>query len=137
MKLDFTESESNGPNLTPVIDIVFLLLIFFLVATRFEQEEKDSEVIVPEVAAAQPMSMPPKSLVVNVRENGVCTVRGKTYSQQQLAKLLKQFSNANPGTQNVMIRGDKGARWEHGVRVMGLCNQAKIYKYRVAMREKP
>ena len=137
MKLDFTESESTGPNLTPVIDIVFLLLIFFLVATRFEQEEKDAEVIVPEVAAAQPMSMPPKSLVVNFRKNGVYTVRGKVYSKTQLTSLLQQYSNANPGTQHVLIRGDQGASWGDGVRVVGLCNKAKIYKCRIAMREKP
>lgn len=136
MKLDFTESESTGPNLTPVIDIVFLLLIFFLVATRFEQEEKDSEVLLPEVAAAQPMTMPPKQLVVNLRGDGTFSVRGKPQSEKQLAQLLTQYSNANPGTQRVLIRGDKRASWGDGLRVMGLCNKAKIYKYRVAMVEK-
>jgi len=136
MKIDFSESETSGPNLTPVIDIVFLLLIFFLVATRFEQEEKDSEVVLPEVAVAQPKSMPPKELVVNVRKDGTYTVHGKTRSQNEVAAILEQFSDANPGTQDVLIRGDAESMWKHGVEIMGLCNQAKIYKYRVAMIER-
>lgn len=136
MKLDFTETDAAGPNLTPVIDIVFLLLIFFLVATRFEQEEKDAEVTLPEVAVAQPKSMPPRELVVNVRKDGTYTVHGKKRSPGELSAILTQFSDANPGTQDVLIRGDAESMWKHGVKVMGLCNQAKIYKYRVAMIER-
>jgi CheY-like chemotaxis protein len=50
MKLPLNNTESEGPNLTPVIDVVFLLLIFFLVATRFDQEERELDVELPEVS---------------------------------------------------------------------------------------
>ena len=53
MRLPEDTSDSDGPNLTPVIDVVFLLLIFFLVATRYDQEERELEVDLPEVTEAQ------------------------------------------------------------------------------------
>lgn len=138
MRLPYADAETDiaGPNLTPVIDIVFLLLIFFLVATRFEEEEKDAAVILPVVAEAQPKSMPPKQLVVNVRKDGQYTVQQKIRTETQLEAILQQFSDANPGTQDVLIRADADTMWKYGLRVMGLCNKAKIYKYRVAMVER-
>ena len=52
MKLPPDTSDSDGPNLTPVIDIVFLLLIFFLVAARYdkEEEERELDINLPQVA---------------------------------------------------------------------------------------
>ena len=47
MRLPDESHQSDGPNLTPVIDVVFLLLIFFLVATRFDQEEKELDLELP------------------------------------------------------------------------------------------
>ena len=52
MQLPPDTNESDGPNLTPVIDIVFLLLIFFLVATTYEREEIEESIDLPEIADA-------------------------------------------------------------------------------------
>ena len=43
MKISVPTEDFAGPDLTPVIDVVFLLLIFFLVATRYDQEERELE----------------------------------------------------------------------------------------------
>ena len=55
-------------------------------------------------------------------------------SEEQLAALLSLTHRTNP-QKPVMIRGDGRSQWEHGVRVMGLCNKAKIKDYRVAALE--
>ncbi len=65
------EESTDGPNLTPVIDMVFLLLIFFLCATQFNQEERELEAVLPEVVQAQPLTMPPQELIVNFTREGV------------------------------------------------------------------
>jgi biopolymer transport protein ExbD len=137
MKLPQSEAEVEGPNLTPVIDVVFLLLIFFLVATRFDQEEREVSVILPEVVQAEPLSMPPEELIVNFTSDGAYKVQNEVLSEDQLDQLLQQAGLKNPGTQAVLIRGDADADWRLGVRVMGLCNRAKITDYRVAVREAP
>ncbi len=57
-------------NLTPMIDVVFLLLIFFLVATRFEEQERELNVVLPQASEAMPLTAKPKELFVNVDREG-------------------------------------------------------------------
>ena len=130
MRLPASEPELGVPNMMPLIDLVFLLLIFFLMASRFEQEEREMKVVLPEVAEAQPLAMT-QELVVNITPEGKYVVAQQQYGEEQLAALLAQTHRNNPH-QTVLIRGDGRAAWKHGVRVMGLCNRAKIDNYRVA-----
>lgn len=130
MRLPPSEPELGMPNMMPLIDVVFLLLIFFLIASRFEQEERELKVVLPEVAEAQPLALT-QELVINITPEGKYVVARQEYSEGQLAALLDQSHRNNP-QQAVLIRGDGRAAWKHGVRVMGLCNKAKIDNYRVA-----
>jgi biopolymer transport protein ExbD len=133
MKLPFSESELGIPNMMPLIDIVFVLLIFFLMASRFEQEERELKVALPEVVEAQPLTMT-QELVINITADGKFIVATQQYDEARLAALLEQSKKNNP-QQSVLIRGDSQAAWKYGVRVMGLCNKAKIDNYRVAAIE--
>jgi biopolymer transport protein ExbD len=135
MRLPPSEQDLGVPNMMPLIDVVFLLLIFFLMASRFEQEERELKVTLPEVAEAQPLAMT-QELVVNITPEGKYLVARQQYSEEQLAGLLVQMRRNNP-QQSVLIRGDGRAAWKHGVRVMGLCNKAKIDNYRVAAIQEP
>jgi biopolymer transport protein ExbD len=131
MRLPPPETDSEGPNMTPVIDVVFLLLIFFLVASRFDREERELPTeMLPEVVEATPISST-RDIVVNVSRDGKYKVVGKEYSERQLAGLLSEARRANPD-QSVLIWGDRDVAWKYGVRVMGLCEKAEIKKYRVA-----
>src|SRR5437764_11053712 len=130
MRLPPPDQDLGVPNMMPLIDIIFLLLIFFLMAARFEQEEREMKVTLPEVAEAQPLAMT-QELVINITPEGKYVVAQQEYSDEQLAALLLQTRRNNPH-QGVLIRGDGRAAWKHGVRVMGLCNKAKIENYRVA-----
>ena len=130
MRLPPPEQDLGVPNMMPLIDVVFLLLIFFLMASRFEQEERELKVALPEVAEAQPLTMT-QELVVNITAEGKYVVAKQEYGEDQLAALLERTRRNNPH-QSVLIRGDGRAPWKHGVRVMGLCNRAKIENYRVA-----
>lgn len=129
MKLPPSEPE-EGLNLTPVIDVVFLLLIFFLVATRFDQQEEELDIELPEAVQAQPISMTPE-LVVNISRTGGFTVYGKQYNEPELQRLLEEAHENNPH-QKVRLRGDGESAWKYGVRVMGMCNKAHIREYTVS-----
>jgi biopolymer transport protein ExbD len=133
MRLPSTEVELGIPNMMPLIDVVFLLLIFFLMASRFEQEERELPVVLPEVAEAQPLAAT-AALVVNITPEGKYIVAQQEYSEEQLESLLTQSHRNNP-QQPVLIRGDAHSAWERGVRVMGLCNKAGIENYHVAALE--
>src|SRR5688500_10743071 len=117
---------SGGFNLTPMIDVVFLLLIFFLVATRFEQEERDMEVELPQASAAEPTINETREIFVTVTPQGDYFVDGEPLDAPRLAAVLKDAYRVNPGRQRVTIRADRESRTRHVVAVMDACNQANI-----------
>jgi biopolymer transport protein ExbD len=131
-------SEKRRLDMTPMIDCVFQLLLFFLVASHFEEQarmtgEGELDANLPEAAAAMPMVMRPQELIVNIDGQGQFFVSGELQSEPQLGFLLRRSQNDNPGNQSVVIRGDETADWKYIARVMSLCNQAQISDYRVAV----
>ncbi len=119
-------------NLTPLIDVVFLLLIFFLVATRFAQEDRELPVQLPAASSAMPMTMEPQELVVNIDQNGVYFVNGSTMDAVGLEKMMSQAVTDNPLNQSVIIRGDRRVALQYVVTVMDLCNKLGIANYKVS-----
>ena len=129
MQLPPNQTESEGPNLTPVIDVVFLLLIFFLVATRFDQEERELDVELPEVVKAQPLAMT-QGLIINILRDGSYRVVRQEYSEQQLSAIIREAKKNNP-QQTALIRGDGDSALRYAAKVMSLCNRAGM-DYRIA-----
>ena len=122
-------------SLTPLIDIVFLLLIFFLVATRFAEEEREMDVQLPDASEAKPLTSEPRELFVNIDERGRYYVTGKMVTLPELDPILKAAWVNNPGRASVVIRADKRVAWQYVVGAMNACNKAKIRDYRVTTRE--
>lgn len=125
-------------DMTPMIDCVFQLLLFFLVSSHFEEQarmtgEGELNATLPEAATAMPMTMRPQEMIVNITAIGEFYVGGEVYSEQQLAARLERSRVDNPNNQSVVIRGDETVDWKYVARVMSLCNQAQIRDYRVAV----
>ena len=120
------ESESEAPpNLMPLIDMVFLLLIFFLVATTFSQEERDLDVQLPSTATAQPLSAPPQQLIINILQDGTMKVSGRTLNLQQLSDMLHRVARDEPN-RTVLIRADERSLHRYFARAANLCRQSGI-----------
>ena len=128
-------SALNNLGLTPLIDIVFLLLIFFLVATRFAEEERELDVMLPEASEAQPLTSKPREMFINIDESGRYYVTGKILQVAELGEVLRTAWVNNPGRQTVVIRADRRCQWEAVVAAMNACNKAHIHDYRVTTRE--
>lgn len=126
MKLPNTDDVSEGPNLTPVIDIVFLLLIFFLVASQFAEEEKEIETRLPRVVKARPIATGTKPIYVNIGRKGEYKVESKNYTAEQLLAMLSNEDVINPDLQRVVIRCDERAAFKFPARVMGICEDLKM-----------
>jgi biopolymer transport protein ExbD len=124
-------SALSSLNMTPLIDVVFLLLIFFLVATRFEEEERQLDIVLPQASEAQPLTSVPRELYINVDQKGNFTVNGRRLTERELFGGLRQAAANNPGQQTVIIRADKRCELEYVVTAMDLCNKAKIRDYRL------
>jgi len=101
------------PNLMPLIDMVFLLLIFFLVATTFSQEEREIAAQLPAAAREiNPMSAPPRQLIINILHDGTIKVSGKTVTRERISAMLAQVAGDEPD-RNVMVRADKRSIHQH------------------------
>lgn len=125
-------------DMTPMIDCVFQLLLFFLVASQFEDEAKVSgegalEANLPEAASAMPLVMRPREMTININARGEFYIAGVIHSEAEVAERLRRAALDNPGNQTVIIRGDEHADWKYIARVMSFCNQAQIRDYRVAV----
>ncbi len=99
-------------SLTPLIDIVFLLLIFFLVATQFSEEEKEIDVLLPDASEAQAPTAKVDRLIINIDKDGRYFVTGKILTVEQLRFVLRKAYTDNPGRASAIIRGDR--RCPHG-----------------------
>lgn len=121
------KTADAGPaiELTPVIDIVFLLLIFFLVATTFQQAEREIQVALPEAESASPLSAVLREIVINVRADGSLIVGGAAMALEDLRSLVRDATERNPD-QKVSVRGDKDAPYGSVARVLDVCKASGV-----------
>ena len=121
-------------NLTPVIDMVFLLLIFFLVATKFADIERDVRIRPPSSQNARPITAIPEELVINVTEDGRILLAGRERTIGEIDRLLKAATKANPH-QAVVIRGDKNSVLHVAVSILDLCEKYHVERTYLTTRQ--
>jgi biopolymer transport protein ExbD len=112
-------------DLTPIIDMVFLLLIFFLVATTFQQTEREMQITLPAAASAGPISTALREIIINVDAEGKIIVSGSVMSPEDLRALIERAVTINP-EQKVSVRGDKVTAYANVVTVLDICKGAGV-----------
>ena len=127
MLIEKLQSTAGEPSidLTPVIDTVFNLLIFFLVGTTFLQAEREMKIALPVAASAAPISAMLQDLIVNVDAQGQVIVSGRVISPEDLESMVTQAVQNNP-QQKVTVRGDRSVAYAHIVTVLDICKGAGI-----------
>lgn len=111
--------------LTPIIDMVFLLLVFFLVATTFAQEERETQIALPVSKSSGPISAMLRALVVNIDTEGGIIVGGRQVEPAALRTIVEEAVAANPELK-VTLRGDRATAYENVVRVLDICKSSGI-----------
>jgi biopolymer transport protein ExbD len=127
MRLDLDDEDvGDGINLTPMIDVVFLLLIFFLTATTFAREEVELDLRLPEArSGVEGTNAHP--LIVQVFADGRITFEGREVTLEALRQKL-QAAAARNQQQSVLVRGDKLAQFGIGIQVLDACRLARLSK---------
>jgi len=111
--------------LTPMIDMVFLLLIFFLVATTFHQTEREMQIALPVASSSTPISAMMQELIVNVDADGRMIVGGRKVGPDELQSMVSQAVAVNP-EQKVTVRGDRHTAYANIITVLDICKGAGI-----------
>ena len=126
-------SALSSLNITPLIDIVFLLLIFFLVTSRFEQEEQSLAIEPPQASEAVPLTAKPQQLFISIDPTGKYYVGGAVLDAAGLeAKLIQERSEHAEG-RPVRIRADRKVQFQAVATAMNLCKKHGFRDIHVAM----
>lgn len=125
MKLrdDLAGSDEFALNLTSMTDIVFLMLIFFMLATTYGDPQRVLGIDLP--AAESSSESPPRELVISVLEDGRTVLDGAFVDREALRSRLEATARAAPETP-VTIRGHRLAHHEAIVAVMDACGLAGL-----------
>ncbi|MHB8973498.1 MAG: ExbD/TolR family protein [Pirellulaceae bacterium] len=118
-------------SLTPLIDVVFLLNIFFLVAAQLAEEDYELDVLLPAAREAQPLTVEPKELFINIDQHGEYFVHGRNMTRPEVEEVLRQAVANNPVNQSVVIRADRRVLFDSVVAIMNLCNRTGAKNYSV------
>lgn len=127
MRLDADEGDDDfGINLTPMIDMVFLLLIFFLVATTFATDEVQMDLRLPQ-ARSGVEGKNGHVLVVNVMADGRISVDGRDVTLEALRQRLVAEASRNQ-EQAVLIRSDERGLVGQSLQVLDAVRLARLQK---------
>lgn len=123
-------------SMAPLIDVVFQMLVFFLVATSWANREAELDVELPAAQSANPARTPPDELVIDVRRDGSFAMRGRVVERVDLDRELAAVARTNPRTP-VTIRGDRLVHHQDVVAVMDACGIAGLVNLAVGTLETP
>lgn len=123
-------------NMTPMVDVVLCLLVFFMAATRlYDWDENEFTVNVPKVADAAPLTAAPDDLALTIVKPGVIAVGDATYDLPGLTALLTE-ARGRYEDQGVVIRGDATLSYQDLADVLSTCDGAGIRNVRLPVRPK-
>ena len=120
------EPRILGFLIAPMVDILLVILVFFIVTWNFALSENELDVRVPTATKANEAQPYVGQVVINIAANGTVIVNRQPKSSQELLELLKKLSQLYPD-QAVIVRGDQGVEYKHIVDVLDICRQADIW----------
>lgn len=135
MPLKLDPMEDPALNLTPMLDVVLNLVMFFLVTTHFShaEEEQQFPIELPKVTAAQPLTGLPDELVINIDREGRFYLGDVERSPEALEEELRAAAGRY-ADRSVVIRGDGDGLYQPVMTAMNICDRAGISKLRLANR---
>jgi biopolymer transport protein ExbD len=124
-------------NITPLIDVVFLLIIFFLVASHFVRNEKAAAVSLPEsVQGRRDTETAARRLTITISSDGILSVSGVPLSDEQLTAHLSSLRDAakrSGAPPEVRIRSDQQADYVHLRKLIERCAAYNIRNIQFAV----
>ena len=128
VNLNISEYQKQKPSvqIAPLIDIVFLIMIFFMVLSIFNQLETEISISVPQAKESKETVRSPGEIIINITKDGTVVVNQKRLSYDRLERMLKKISVLFPN-QPVIIRADEKTYHKFVVKVLDACAGANIW----------
>ena len=126
-------NKSRAPQLalTSMLDVIFLLLCFFVTVSVFSQWENEISITLPTAETSDVPERLPGEIVLNVDKSGKVTVNGAVWTAADVTARLAKVAKLYPG-QPVIVRADKDVRYETLVGVIDACRAADVWNFSLA-----
>ena len=121
-------SGEVGFNMTPMIDVVFLLIIFFLVSSHLAKQEAQMELPLPTADSGIEPDDTARRLTLNVTSDGSMLLAGRNISRTELQQRLKQAHDDHGKDVEIRIRGDRNVPYSAVSPIMLSCARTGIWK---------
>ena len=112
MRVPSRERSSLRFNITPLIDVVFLLIIFFLVASHIARSQAQESVDLPDAVRVADDAPAPNQFTVTVLADGTLSVGGTEVTFEQLEFQLEAITGDESAPPEVRIRGDRASSFK-------------------------
>lgn len=133
MPLKTIQDEMPSLNMTPMIDIVFLLIIFFMAGTKFSEMERGMDLRLPRVSNVTTLSDAPALKPINIYKDGKVGFEKEIIDINTLAQRLHRARQNYPDL-GVVVRGDEDVRHRYVVQVLKACHDAGISELSVSVQ---
>ena len=133
MPLKTSIDEPPTLNLTSMIDVLFLLIIFFMAGTQFTELERNVALQIPQVSDVKNLSATPQRYTISVYRDGQISLDREVVTLEQLTQRLtaRRQSEARLG---VLVRGDGEGSFQNIASVLAACRQAGISDLGISVR---
>ena len=120
-----TGDSSEIINMSSLLDVMFILIIFFLATTTFQQEERDIKVALPADSNTETLSSAERVIVVNVRKSGAYVVLNKQMTLEEMTDAMQEEIEKDPD-KKVLVRADREALHGYVAKAIAVCKRAGV-----------
>ena len=131
---DRRRAKAPALALTSMLDVIFLLLCFFVTASVFSQWESEISISLPSASSSETPSRLPGEVILNVARDGSVTVNARKLTLSDLGERLRKVADFYPG-QPVVIRADRETSYDSLVKVLDTCRVAGVWNFSLATVE--
>ena len=121
-------------NISSMLDVMFILIIFFLVTTTFKEEEIDHLVNLPVDARNQSLTQSTGNLAkINIRKSGAYVLMGRQVTEEEMSTWMSAEIDKKPDLK-VLIRSDQDAKHLYLANVMSICRHVGVPRANIAVK---
>ena len=131
------QEEVDTIQMAPLIDIVFLMLVFFLSVGTYSALESEIDITLPTADSAVSDDRIQGEIYINLRQDGQIVLNNREMTLEELQEVLNRVAEHFPGGA-VIVRGDQSALLGRAIAILDCCRKADIQNVAfAAVREEP
>ena len=129
-----SRSRAASVQMASLMDVIFLLLCFFVTSSVFSQWETEISIALPTAKSATVPGRMPGEIILNMATDGSVSVNGQKLTLAEVTERLARIAKLYPG-QPVVIRADKATPYESLVGLIDACRTADVWNFSLATKD--